>query len=102
MVTACPACSSVSLPQAPAVDQPTHVLHLPDIHCGACIATVERALMALPVVRQARVNLTLRRVMVVAPGTDDATLIEALAGAGHRAQRLDAGRLGPRDVTARA
>ncbi len=101
MVTACPACSSVSLPQARAVDQPTHVLHLPDIHCGACIATVERALMALPVVRQARVNLTLRRVMVVAPGADDATLIEALARAGHRAQRLDAGRLGPRDVTAR-
>ncbi|WP_111559502.1 heavy metal translocating P-type ATPase [Paracoccus sediminilitoris] len=101
MVAACPACSSVPLPQGRVVDQPTHVLHLPDIHCGGCIATVERALTALPVVQQARVNLTLKRVMIVAPGAEDATLIDTLARAGHRADRLDAGRLGPRDVTAR-
>jgi Cu2+-exporting ATPase len=89
------------MPETRAVDQPTHILHLPDIHCGGCISTVERALMALPVVQQARVNLTLKRVFINAPGAEDATLIEALARAGHRADRLDASRLGPRDVTAR-
>ncbi|RJE79196.1 cation-translocating P-type ATPase [Paracoccus sp. JM45] len=101
MVAACPACSSVQVTEPRAVDQPTHVLHLPDIHCGACISTVERALMALPAVQQARVNLTLKRAFIIAPGAEDATLIDALARAGHRADRLDAGRLGPRDVTAR-
>lgn len=78
-------------------DQPTHLLHLPDIHCGGCIATVEAALHAVPGVLSARVNLTLKRVSVRAPGLATAPLIDAVAAAGHRADRLDATRLGPAD-----
>ncbi len=102
MTAACAACSA--LPRAEAAADPsaaTHLLHLPDIHCGGCITAVERALMAVPGVSAARVNLTLKRVSVQAPGLAVSTLIEALANAGYRADRLDAGRLGPADTTAR-
>lgn len=39
-------------------------LSVPAVHCGACIATVERALQSLEGVVAARVNLTTRRVSV--------------------------------------
>ncbi len=101
MTAACPACAALPAPEGPVPGEPTHVLHLPDIHCAACISGVERALAALPGVRAARVNLTLRRVFVDAPGAETGTLIAALAGAGFRAERLDAARLGPADRAAR-
>ncbi|WP_073327750.1 heavy metal translocating P-type ATPase [Wenxinia saemankumensis] len=89
---------------APALET-THLLHLPDIHCGACIAGVERALGAAPGVRAARVNLTRKRVAITAPGLDAATLVAALAEAGYRAQPMDAARTGadrtPRDLLTR-
>ncbi len=73
----------------PAVDM---VLHLPDIHCAGCIATVETALSAVPGVRDARVNLTLRRAMVVSDGSvTPATLVACLAAAGHRATPFEPG-----------
>lgn len=102
MTAACPACAG-AMPDAPrgAAAGATHALMLPDIHCGGCIASVERALTALPGVVAARVNLTLKRVAVKAPGLDDATLIDALASAGHRAERLDSRRLAPADGGAR-
>ncbi|MGZ9810168.1 heavy metal translocating P-type ATPase [Pseudoroseicyclus sp. H15] len=93
MTAACPACATI--PDRPARADPAsdHVLHLPDIHCAACIAGVEDALGDLPGVTSARVNLSLKRVFVAAPALTDATLIDTLAAAGHRAQRLDTSRL---------
>ena len=66
------------------------LLSLPDIHCAGCIAGVERVLNAMPYVRSARVNLTLKRVTVkAAAGTDARGLAEALTREGYRAQELD-------------
>ena len=66
------------------------LLSLPDIHCAGCIAGAERALNAMPCVRSARVNLTLKRVTVeAAAGTDARDLAEALTREGYRAQELD-------------
>uniref|UniRef100_Q11G30 Heavy metal translocating P-type ATPase n=1 Tax=Chelativorans sp. (strain BNC1) TaxID=266779 RepID=Q11G30_CHESB len=59
---------------------------VPAAHCGACIKTIEKALLALPGVEAARLNLSTRRVSVqwrkngpVPP------FFDALAGAGHDA-----------------
>jgi len=38
---------------------------VPDAHCAACIRTIESALTALPMVTNARVNLSRRRVRVI-------------------------------------
>ena len=38
---------------------------VPDAHCAACIRSIETALLALPQVAAARVNLTRRRVRIV-------------------------------------
>jgi len=66
------------------------LLSLPDIHCAGCIAGVERALNAMPHVRDARVNLTLRRASVnVNAGTDARELAQTLTSLGYRAYELD-------------
>ncbi|MCY4240152.1 MAG: heavy metal translocating P-type ATPase [Rhodobacter sp.] len=66
------------------------LLSLPDIHCAGCIAGVERALNAMPHVRDARVNLTLRRATVnVNSGTDARELAQTLTSRGYRAYELD-------------
>ncbi|MFN3824450.1 MAG: heavy metal translocating P-type ATPase [Pseudorhodobacter sp.] len=96
---ACPAC--VAAPSAEAIARQAAeakgarlVLSLPTAHCAACMSVVENALEALPDVRSARVNLTLRRVSVEA-GADvtAADLIPVLAGVGYEAHELDAGLL---------
>lgn len=58
-----------------------------NMNCGACIATVERALRRTQGVRDARVNLSARRASVTydAALTGPQALIDALAGAGFRA-----------------
>ncbi|MCA1337682.1 cadmium-translocating P-type ATPase [Pseudooceanicola marinus] len=70
----------------------TLALSLPGIHCAACIDTVERALNAAPGVREARVNLTLKRAQVKADAdVEAADLVQVVEGVGYEAHELDAG-----------
>jgi Cu2+-exporting ATPase len=96
--SACPACAVVPAAERIAALRAARdgriVLSLPGAHGATSISTVEQALMALPGVRSARVNLTLKRVSVeTAPDLAPATLIAALAAAGHEAHELDPGLL---------
>lgn len=91
--SACPACDAAPLAQRLAdraeVAQGTVILSLPAAHCATCITDVETALSGHPGVRSARVNLTLRRVTVDAPGLTADDLIPVLARAGYEAHELD-------------
>ncbi len=96
-IVACPACVAAPaagrLGVAPA-GSGRLVLSLPGAHCAACISTVEQAMVAVPGVVSARVNLTLRRVSVEAgPEVCADTLVAAAAGAGYEAHELDPGLL---------
>ncbi|MGR3198585.1 MAG: heavy metal translocating P-type ATPase [Paracoccus sp. (in: a-proteobacteria)] len=91
---ACPACDAAPLAQrlaerAEAALPQNLILSLPDAHCALCISQVETALLAHPGVRSARVNLTLRRATIDAPGLQASDLIPVLARAGHVAHELD-------------
>lgn len=92
---ACPGC--VALPGDGAVAQPEVgqiVLSVPGMHCAGCMATVERGLAAMPGVRAARVNLTLKRAMIeAAPGVEPQALVAALGRLGYEAHELDPGLL---------
>ncbi|MBU3030817.1 heavy metal translocating P-type ATPase [Paracoccus marinaquae] len=95
-ISACPACDAAPLaerladPAAHAAQADgTLILSLPTAHCATCISDVERALIGLPGVRSARVNLTLRRVTVDAPGLGADDLIPVLGRIGYEAHELD-------------
>ncbi|MFV0408336.1 MAG: heavy metal translocating P-type ATPase [Paracoccus sp. (in: a-proteobacteria)] len=94
-LSACPACDAAPLAgqiAGAAAARQRHgdlVLSLPTAHCAACITDVERALMAQDGVRAARVNLTLRRVMIDAPGREAEDFIPVLADIGYEAHELD-------------
>lgn len=93
-ISACPACDAAPLAQrlaerAEAAAPNRIILSLPNAHCALCITQIEAALLAHPAVREARVNLTLKRVTVDAPGLGAADLIPVLARAGHLAHELD-------------
>ncbi len=48
----------------------SYVFSCPNIHCGSCIAVVEKELSRIEKVRSVRVNLTLKRITVIAdPGS---------------------------------
>ena len=91
--SACPACDAAPLAQRLAdraeVARGTVILSLPTAHCATCITDVETALTAHPGVQNARVNLTLRRVTINAPGLTADDLIPVLAGVGFEAHELD-------------
>ncbi|NVO26128.1 cadmium-translocating P-type ATPase [Donghicola sp. C2-DW-16] len=93
--SACPAC--VAAPSAEAIaaraealKEARIALSLPTIHCAACISTVEQALNAYPGVKEARVNLTLKRANIAADATvDPADLVRLMEATGYEAHELD-------------
>lgn len=92
-ISACPACNASPLAERIASDAlvgDSVVLMLPTIHCSACIVNVERKLNAMTEVKDARVNLTLKRVTIT---TNCSVPIErfvaALAEIGYAAHELD-------------
>jgi Cu2+-exporting ATPase len=91
-VASCPACVAIPEDQVEmtAQEQAGKLLFsVPDVHCAGCIGTVEKAVLTLPGVREARLNLSLKRLFVDAdPGLNDA-IIAKLASVGHLAQPLD-------------
>jgi Cu2+-exporting ATPase len=92
--SACPACDAVPLAEALAGgkggEEGRMVLSVPAAHCAVCINTVEHALEAVPGVRSARMNLTLKRVSVETdPGLSPDLLTRALSAVGYEAQELD-------------
>lgn len=93
--SACPACDAAPLAQKIAAErgQGDIILSLPSVHCAVCISDVERALTRHPGVQAARVNLTLRRVLIDAPGLNAAELIPVVEAIGYEAHELDAGAL---------
>lgn len=69
------------------------VLLLPEIKCGGCVSTIERALNAREDVVSARVNLTLRQASVTLAGSDadPMPMIGNLAALGFHATPADTG-----------
>lgn len=64
-------------------------LIVPGVHCGACIALLEKELPKTPGIDHARVNLSTRRVSVVFDGKDDGGAPEAtLAALGEKLNAL--------------
>lgn len=72
----------------------TVVLTVENMHCGACMSKVEKALAVLEGVAAARVNLSARRVSVTVDQNRASTLrlIDALADAGFTAAELIEGK----------
>ena len=61
--------------------------------CASCVGRVERALLKVPGVRSASVNLANERARIEVLGAvDSAVLIEAIEAAGYSAQPIDEGR----------
>lgn len=67
-------------------------LAIGNLRCGGCVATIETALHARADVAKARVNLTLRQLVVTLPrtDTDPAPIVAALAALGFPAIPVDA------------
>jgi len=94
-IAVCPGCvGAPEMASGPELPDAQIALSLPTIHCQGCISAVERGLNAHPGVRNARVNLTLKRAMIEAePGLGAVDLIAVLEGLGYEAHELDPGAL---------
>jgi Cu2+-exporting ATPase len=70
-----------------------YVFSVPGIKCGRCMGAIERALAERPDVREARVNLTLKRVTVVLDGGHDSptAIVDSLNDLGYPATPLELG-----------
>ncbi len=97
-VSACPACIAAPLAEDKAGASykgdgnvaKRIILSLPQIYCAACISGVEAGLSRQPGVRQARVNLTLKRVTIEAdPDVEAQALADYLTKLGFEAYELD-------------
>ena len=97
-VAACPGCAAAPAAVDTALDEgPTggplveRLFSLPNIHCAACIRSVEDALGRLDGVAKARVNLT-RRIVTVETSrrVTPEQIINAIAAAGQDAAELNA------------
>lgn len=95
-LSACPACSVLPATEMLAQQRLRMaaagvVLSVPSATDAQSISDIENALLALPGVTAARVNLTLKRVgLTAAPEVTPAIMIAALAAAGYPALELDA------------
>ena len=77
----------LALPEPAIAANQTTVLIVPAMHCGGCMAKVERALLAVPGVATARVNLTAKQVRADhSAAVEPAQLIAALEQAGFASQ----------------
>ncbi|MDQ7081033.1 MAG: heavy metal translocating P-type ATPase [Paracoccaceae bacterium] len=88
----CPACTVPAPDVTPAdAEKPGDIiLSLPTIHCAGCISTVEKGLAQVKGVRDARVNLSLKRVSISADaGISAEQLVKAVEALGYEAHELD-------------
>ena len=98
LTSACPACVVVPAAERIAAMRAARdgkiILSLPGAEDALSISTIETALQAVPGVRSARVNLTLKRASVeTSPEVTALALVTALAAIGQEAHELDPGLL---------